>query len=628
MSKQRILSVAVVTLVAIALSGVFLTRAGWLDDASATEQLRIETVIAVDDEGLTELTVGEGSLWALDHKQGIVFEVKPATNELGRVVATDPNSEELVVADGRAWTVGRREGYVSTTPLSGAPDDLRRFTVVPVPQGKKLAKSLQLHAASGRVWVAAGVERPAVALDSDSVSGYPPATAGGSLTNLSTIGGSSGDVWGMTLDGRVARLSGDGDVAWDRRVPGEPKVDQVVVDGSSVWLRDEKRIMRVDADTGSIREIDFTALDIALGDGLLWAIGTDKVEVFEATTARSIGGIDIDAELLDVEYLADSAWVLGTQGKIFRLSMNDAPLKLTQPLQDDRIVYAYSSDGDLWVEQADGDDVNLIASSSEDRRPSISPDGQTIAFQRGEAISGGVYFLDLSDGEERFLGHGGWPTYGHDEGFAYVSRGRGVYGINFVDGRETAFVGTAENPANLTWALDDAALLFVAGPPDQRAPYRISLGTEGAPSTPQLLKPTNSPVGADYPVAAAGEEDRLYVIRACCRLPRAEIINEFGYINLSDPQRVFVPLIELTETGLDLPITLTPISQVPPALADPQRWTEGNGEESAWLVSDGYRLIYLYKDGPTWTFADQRLEHPGRAYFDGFSNPGRTDQTS
>lgn len=610
------------TLTALVISGVFITRAGWLQDASAKEQLRIETVIAVDDEDLTELTVGEGSLWALDHRKGIVFEVKPGTNELGRVVATDPNSEELVVSDGRAWTVGRRQGYVSTTPLSGAPGDLRRFTVVPVPQGDKLPESLRLHGASDRVWVAAGVERPAVALNSDSVSGYPPATAGGSLTNLSAVGGSATEVWGMTLDGRVARLSNAGDVAWDRRIPGDPQVEQVVVEGSSVWLRDEKRIMRVDADSGSIHQIDFIARDIVLGGDLLWAIGKDEVEVFEATTARSIGAIDIDADLLDVEYLADSAWILGTQGKIFRLSMDDGPLKLTQPLQDDRIVYVFSSDGDLWVEQADGDDVNLIASPSEDRRPSISPDGQTIAFQRGKAISGGVYFLDLSDGEERFLGHGGWPTYGHDEGFAYVSRGRGVYGINFVEGRGSVFVGTAENPANLTWTADDSALHYVAGPPERRSPYRVTLGTDGAPSAPQLLQPTDSPVGAEYPVAATGEDGRLYMIRACCRLPRAEIINEFGYVNLADPDRTFVPLIELTESGLDVPITLTKIQQVPPALGDPQRWTDSETDESAWLVSDGYRLIYLYKDGPTWTFTDQRLEHPGRANFDGFSNPG------
>jgi hypothetical protein len=608
---------AAVTTLALVVSGAFVMRAGWLRDASAKEQLRIETVSAIEDKGLTELTTGEGSLWALDHSQGIVFEVKPATNELGRVVATDPNSEELVVSDGRVWTVGRREGFVSTTPLSGAPDDLRRFTVVPVTQGQKLVEGLELHAAADKVWVAAGVERPAVALDSRSVSGYPPATAGGSLTNLSTIGGSSGEVWGMTLDGRVARLSQAGDVAWDRRIPDDQDVEQVIVDGDSVWLRAEETLMRVDAASGAIREIDFSARDMALGDGLLWAIGKDEVGVFDSVSTRAVAAIDIDAELLDVEYLADSAWALGTQGKIFRLSMNDRPLQLTQPLQDDRIVYAYSSDGDLWVEQADGDDVNLIASSNEDRRPSLSPDGKTIAFQRGKAISGGVYFLDLSDGEERFLGHGGWPTYGHEAGFAYVSRGRGVYGINFVNGRETTFVATVENPANLSWSAGDDALHYVAGSPDRRLPYRITFASDGTPGTPQLLEPTDTPTGADYPVAAAGADDRLYVIRSCCRLPRAELINEFGYIDLSDPKRPFVPLIELTETGLDEPITLTGIDRVPPALGDPQRWTEA--EEGAWLVSDGYRLIYLYRDAGAWTFADQRLEHPGRAYFDGFS---------
>ena len=284
------------------------------------------------------------------------------------------------------------------------------------------------------------------------------------------------------------------------------------------------------------------------------------------------------------------------------------------------MVYAYSSDGDLWAEQVDGDDVNLVVSEKEDRRPSISPDGTTIAFQREQGISGGVYFLDLSNGEERFLGHGGWPTYGHtDDAFAYVSRGHGVYGINFVDGRRSTFVGTGENPSNLSWAEDDRALYFVAGEEYGRLPYRITLGADGTPSAAEALAPTNGPLGANYPVATIGSSNRVFAVRECCRLPRAEIIYEFGYIDLAAEGRPFVSLLELTEAGVERPITLVAMGTlVPPALGDPQTWTqtEQDGEPS-WILSDGYRMVYLFQDGIGWAFADERLEHPGRATFDG-----------
>ena len=621
MRDKRVVA-GIVVLAVLDVTGI-VTKSVWVDRATAREQLRIETVLSIDDESLTELTVGHGSLWSLDPGDGIIYEVKPQTNELGRVLATDPRSHDLAVADGRVWTAGLRKGFVTSTPLSGAPDDLRRFTVVAFTDDTELSASLRLHAAGDRVWVASGVARPAVALDSESVSGYPPAVAEGALTNLAAVGGDPGSVWGMTLDGRLARLSPDGDVEWDRRVPGDPEVETIVTAGAGVWLLDEKRVVRVDASTGAMRTIDVEATDIAIGEGVLWVLGKDSISVYDSVTARPLGSIDVDAELLAVEYLDHSAWALAKGGKIFRVSMNDEPLQLTQPLQDDRMVYAYSADGDLWAEQVDGDDVNLVVSPVEDRRPSISPDAKTIAFQRERGKSGGVFFLDLSNGEERFLGHGGWPTYGHEDGFAFVSRGRGVHAINFVDGRASSFVATAENPANLTWGPGDDELYFVGGSPGQRSPYRIALDATGSPGTPVSLRPGNGPAGASYPVAALGSDGRLYAVRQCCALPRAEIIYEFGYVDTSLPGNPFVRLLELTETGVDEPITLVEMgASVPPAIEDPQRWVAGD-EGTSWLLSDGYVVTYLFEEATGWTYTDQRLEHPGRTSFDGFSRaPG------
>ncbi|MEA2446738.1 MAG: hypothetical protein QOK47_375, partial [Actinomycetota bacterium] len=530
----------------------------------------------------------------------------------------------LEIADERAWTVGIRKGFVSTTPLSGAPGDLRRFTVVPLPVDARLPSTIGMHSEHGRVWVASGVERPAIALDATSVAGDPPATAGSSLPNFKAIGGNAQDLYGVTLDGRVARLSPAGDVEWDSRLPDSPKVSKVVAEGSGVWLLAQDRILRVDTETEKVIELDIDAVDIAVGDGLLWVVGQHHVHVYDSATARSLSSVDIETELLGVDYLARSGWVLGKGGKIFRVSMDEEPLKLTQPLQDDRLVYAYSADGDLWAEQADGDDVNLVVSPAEDRRPSISPDGKTIAFQRGRDTSGGVYFLDLSNGEERFLGHGGWPTYGHGDAFAFVSRGRGVFGINFVNGRDSQFVATDENPANLTWAPDDSALYFVAGPTSRRVPYRITFGSSAGAGAPLTLAPGNTPAGAIYPVAAISDGGRLYAVRACCRLPRAEVIYEFGYIDLMNPSRPFVPQVELTESSINEPISLVDVhGLIPPSLGNPQRWIEGPREgsvdDSAWLLSDGATFIYLFRDGAAWSFSDERLEHPGRATFDGFA---------
>lgn len=621
MKRKLILSVSVIAATAL-ITTLAVVRGGWLRPASAIEQLRIETVLSVDDGGLSELAVGEGSLWSLDAEEGIVYEIKPRTNELGRVLATDPDSFGLVVTDERAWTVGHRKGYVTTTPLTGAPDDLRRFTVVPVADDDQRRRSLRLHATNDQVWVSADVDRPAIALDAASVGGYPPATAASSLTNLSAIGGDSRSIWGVTLDGRVVRLSSDGDVMWDQRIPGEQNVRKVMVDGTGVWLLDSERVLRIDSETGRVRTIDVAARDIAVGDGLLWVVGVHRVEVYNSVTARSLGAIDIEQSLIDVAYLAHSGWVLGEGGKIFRISMADAPLRLRHPLQDDRLLYAYSSDGDLWAEQVDGDDVNLVVSQKQDRRPSVSPDGTTIAFQRDEGTSGGVYFLDLSNGEERFLGHGGWPTYGHSDGaFAYVSRGHGTLGINFLRGQKKVFVGTAENPSNLSWGEGDRALYFVAGTEYERLPYRITIGPDGVPSAPEVLAPADGSPAASYPVATIGSDNRVFAVRECCRLPEAEIIYDFGYIDLAAPGRPFVSLLELTETGLEQPITLVAVGTlVPPALGDPETWTqtEPDGEPS-WIVSDGYTLTYLFHEGIEWQFADERLEHPGRAEFDGIS---------
>ncbi|HEY7875224.1 MAG TPA: hypothetical protein VIG64_08885 [Actinomycetota bacterium] len=619
--KRKSISVTIVVAVAL-FTTLVVTRTGWLEPALALETLRIETVLSVDDDGLTELAVGEGSLWSLNAEKGIVYEVKPGTNELGRVLATDPDSSQLAVADERAWTVGHRKGFVTTTPLTGAPDDLRRFTVIPVGDNDIRRRSLRLHAAAEKVWVSAGVDRPVIALDATSVRGYPPATAASSLTNLSAIGGDAHTVWGVTLDGRAVRLSSEGDVTWDQRVPDEQHIRKAVADGNGVWLLDADRVLRIDSETGTVRTIDFDAIDIAVGDGLLWVIGEHRVEVYNSVTAHRLGSITIEQPLLGVEHLAHSGWVLGAGGKIFRISMNDAPLELRHPLEDDRLAYAYSSDGDLWAEQVDGDDVNLVVSEEKDRRPSISPDGTTIAFQRDQGISGGVYFLDLSNGEERFLGHGGWPTYGHsDDAFAYVSRGHGVYGINFVRGRRSTFVGTGANPSYLSWAEGDRALYFVAGDEFDRMPYRITIGRDGTPSAPERIQPSNGRPGANYPIATIGSGARVFAVRECCRLPQAELIYEFGYIDMASVGRPFVPLLELTETGIGEPIALVAVGTlVPPSLGDPQTWTqtEPDGEPS-WLLSDGYTLTYLFHEGAEWSHADERLEHPGRAEFDGFS---------
>lgn len=611
--------IAVVCCIAVLFAGAGIVLA---DDppgsnTDAPEELRIETVISIDDDDISELAAGGDSIWALNGAAGTTYEIRTTTNEIGRVIDTEEDSQGLAIADGRVWTVSRGTGHVTTSPLTGELDGFRRFNVVSRRVAANDEGLLSIHAEDERLWVAAGIERPTVALDAESVGGYPPAIAATSLTNFNAIGGNGGQVWGITLDDRLARLGIDGSVEWDQRIEGDPKVRKIAVDDDAAWLLEKDSILRVDPRSRAVSEIDMTVRDIAVGDGFLWTVDKHKLELFLSSSGVSIGSINVDEDLLRVAYADGSAWVLANGGKIFRISMSPEALELTQPVQDDRLVYVYAADGDLWGEQVDGDDVNLVAHRDEDRRPSMSADGRTIAFQRDRAGDGRIFFLDLSTGRERFLGHGGWPTYGPDDRFAYVSRGRGIYGISFVQNDRTRFVQTVENPSHLTWDADGDTLYFVGANGERKLPYRIEIAADGTVGAAEVLVPGGEPLGASYPVAAP-DGNRLYVVRACCPNPGAETIYEFGYIDLVAEGRPFVPELELTEAGIGEAMSLVQMDGLlPPGLGDPERWTEA-GPADAWLISDGPHVAYLVRQGALWSFANQGLEHPGRGLYDGF----------
>ena len=145
----------------------------------------------------------------------------------------------------------------------------------------------------------------------------------------------------------------------------------------------------------------------------------------------------------------------------------DAGLSYTPAISRDGRLIAYSSDRDggghldIWVEQTNGGGrVQVTDYDSEDMDPVFSPDGSTLAFERG----GDIHLVPALGGSARFLAaNGSLPSFSPDGKIvSYASQDGRLMLVDLAGGEPKTLQSGFDWVFNSLWLPDGQSILFSA----------------------------------------------------------------------------------------------------------------------------------------------------------------------
>lgn len=290
----------------------------------------------------------------------------------------------------------------------------------------------------------------------------------------------------------------------------------------------------------------------------------------------------------------------------------------TLTVEPDKVLFVYSSSGDIRAQTPDGV-VVLTEGSDLDLHPTLSPDRQGVVFERSSVGNGSgpaLVYLDLATGDERHLANGTWPSFGPDGRIAWVQpagaeRNEIVISRLFSDPEQT-FAAASDylDVRHITWAPDSSALYYEAG---QSIVQQFIEGVvEPVPMTPGGV--TNGGQAVRFAAPTMRQDDRVELVRTCCRQddggPFAIEIGSLEFteggplyatVGTIDP-RFIVPNATEYYVAYVGGLTLTGVEGA-------GEWST-TGERDSWLVSDGESL-YLVDDGGNAKFVSDLAGHEG-----------------
>jgi hypothetical protein len=301
-------------------------------------------------------------------------------------------------------------------------------------------------------------------------------------------------------EGRVLKMSPipNSDESYEFTVPAGEDSD-LAAGLSYVWVSPgDGTLVRVDPETGDNDELDLgdSYMDLTVHEKSVWAlvnVDDQHKKLFEVNpgTMDVIGEpLQIEGDANDVVAEAGSVWVADGRGEVLRIEPARDTDGAPPPAEDeteeepslgvdpDEVAFVYSANGDIRYETFEGETGILTPSGDIEQHPAFAPDGQSILFERidTEATDDNsnddplIIQLNLSTGEERWLGRGSWPTLSSDGRLASVSKGTEGASIfirdSAIDPEEAVlnFVGTPElpNASHLSWSPDGERLVWQA----------------------------------------------------------------------------------------------------------------------------------------------------------------------
>jgi hypothetical protein len=162
-----------------------LTGSGQLSRISADGDVEATVEVVTDGAGLT---VGAGSVWALDGLAGIVVRVDPATLEVDEQIEVPGNAQRIAVLDDRVWVLDTSAGTV--IPLDAATGALGS----PIRVG---GESTDLAAGGGALWI---TDQGGELWRVDPITSSATALEVGGPLAASTFDDATGLVWVLVVD--------------------------------------------------------------------------------------------------------------------------------------------------------------------------------------------------------------------------------------------------------------------------------------------------------------------------------------------------------------------------------------------------------------------------------------------
>jgi streptogramin lyase len=567
--------------------------------------LRELSIVDVGDDP-SGIAFGSDAVWVASRTAGTVQVIDPLSNEVTDVHRIGGSPDDVAVGLGAAWASDSSSGTITKIGFDGS--------VTEIPVGEP-GKRLEAAPGSGAVWVVS---------DGDALYRIDPVTDALAEVPTPEVEGISDVAAGQ---GRVIVLGTNVLASVDPLTEDVEVISEVAASGNQDLQMSEGAVWVADGDAGEVTRFDlatgepaapvyvggnFTA--IASGEDAMWMLSGDEgvtgnLTRIDPETSEIVGKrVSIGGRPIDVTTGAGSVWVVNTGSKaVVRLDPNALPgTKGFDPEQRGRPLYAFSAEGDLFIEDVDGRLNRLTSTPEVELYPTLSADSTQLAFQRGDDAEAEIVIMDLLTDDETVLGEGEGPSFAPDGRLAWV---RGNYPgpdieaelvISRPGSNEEVTIDPIVQPGpsgafvnNIAWDLPGTYIYYEVSGND---PALFQVDSAGD-ADPFQVVPGSSKPGTSFLAPVVRGRDSVHVIGVCCSTtvddPAASV--EIAVIRFIEGGPEYSPVIPLRlggSQGLGENPTLVPAGRMVLAGGSHKSRAYREGRAPSWLVTSA-RGIWL-----------------------------------
>ncbi|MGI8775220.1 MAG: hypothetical protein ACR2KQ_09475 [Actinomycetota bacterium] len=601
----------------------------------------LAVVETIEVGGAPASIVSDGTaVWVSNTAGSGVVRIDPETNEFENVLAREGQTpDELAVTTSELWGddlwVTTEEGVVTRLDSSTG-EILGDATVISSGQD---AGPVFLDAVAGKgvLWA---VEPRADGILRFRGSGKLDVEEARLAEGLTDIASDGDRLWGLAEDGGVHRFTyGAFEIdASDLVKVGEADAGRnadLAAGLGYVWVSSgddsDLRIFRIDPAEEEVLEIPLEGgryADLTVADGRLWVLagGGDESLLYRVTADGAIEGepLRLPGTTNDIAVGAGSAWVADTEaGTVLRISEaseEEGPEPVpTEPADGAQSsaqpFFAYSANGDIYVELTDGTNRQITMSPDEELNPTFLLD-DSLVFERHDYETDwwGLVRHDPATGEESSVPlPDGWEGGAHPAvsmaGDLAVALTRGevdtilVWPGYFTEQRadgalEVPLPEGLSDPRGLIFS-DDAKVLYYQAIGEGWVTVQLPW-QEGDPPTPFVLNGVNDqPPGTTYVQPEDPNEQGFTVLDVCCRETEGDPYSQFRIAEIAFTEGGATHQSVSGPVALDDadPGKLSMISLHGAVLNVEGEWDLFVEDGGSWLVTDGTRVWLLNRDG-------------------------------